>query len=83
MLRKAGFVDVKEHYFKLPINTWPKNRQLKEIGKYQALHYTEGLEGICIGLFTRVLGWQPSELQVLLAKVRAEIKDKSIHLYQP
>lgn len=83
LLRNAGFVDVKEHYFKLPINTWPKNKHLKEIGKYQALHYIEGLEGICIGLFTRVLGWTQAELQVLLAKVRSEIKDKSIHVYQP
>ena len=82
-MRKTGFVDVKEYFFKVPVNTWPKNKQLKEIGKYQALHYTEGLEGICIGLFTRVLGWTHSEFQVLLARVRAEIKDRTIHAYQP
>lgn len=78
----VGFVDVKEYLFKIPINTWAKNRQLKEVGKYQLLNYHEGYEGIGIGLFTRSLNWQPSEFQVLLARLRVELKDKSIHAYQ-
>ena len=80
---EAGFVDIKEQLFKIPGNTWPKNRQLKEVGKYQLINYTEGCEGLCIGLFTRVLGWQPSEVQVLLARLRVELRDRSIHAYQP
>ncbi|MCJ1232962.1 hypothetical protein MMC14_000916 [Varicellaria rhodocarpa] len=82
-LEEAGFVDVKEYCFKIPVNTWPKNKQLKEVGKYQLINYTEGCEGLCIGLFTRVLQWQPSEVQVLLARLRAELKDRTIHAYQP
>lgn len=82
-IEDAGFVDVKEHFFKIPVNTWPKNKQLKEVGKYQLINYTEGYEGIGIGLFTRMLGWQPAEFQVLLARLRQELKDRSIHAYQP
>ena len=82
-LEEAGFVDVKEYCFKIPVNTWPKNKQLKEVGKYQLINYTEGCEGLCIGLFTRVLHWQPSEVQVLLARLRSELKDRTIHAYQP
>ena len=82
-LEGEGFVDVKEYPFKVPINTWPKDKRLKEIGKYQLINYTEGCEGICIGLLTRVLQWQPAEVQVLLARLRVELKDRSIHAYQP
>ncbi|MCJ1393219.1 hypothetical protein MMC18_006091 [Xylographa bjoerkii] len=81
-LEAAGFVDVREYLFKIPVNTWPKNKQLKEVGKYQLLNYTEGYEAIGIGLFTRSLNWQPAEFQVLLARLRQEIKDRTIHTYQ-
>ena len=79
---EAGFVDVEQYFFKIPFNTWPKKKQLKEVGKYQLINYTEGCEGVCIGLFTRVLHWQPAEVQVLLAKLRSEFRDRSIHAYQ-
>ena len=81
-LDAAGFVDVKEYYFKIPINNWPKDKALKEIGKYQCVNYCEGLEGITVALFTRVLEWQQSEIQVFLAKIRAEMRDRNIHAYQ-
>ena len=81
-LEEEGFVDVKEYPFKIPVNTWPKDKRLKEIGKYQLMNYTEGCEAICIGLFTRVLEWQPAEIQVLLARLRAEFKDRTLHVYQ-
>jgi hypothetical protein len=32
-------------------------------------------------LFTRVLGWTELEMEMLLAKVRNELKDRSLHLY--
>ncbi|MCJ1300074.1 hypothetical protein MMC08_002868 [Hypocenomyce scalaris] len=81
-LEEAGFVDITEKNFKRPMNAWPKDKKLKEVGKFQLLNYTEGLEGLSLGLFTRGLQWQPAEVQVLVAKVRAELKDKSIHSYQ-
>ena len=70
------------YFFKIPTNSWPKNKELKEVGKYQLINYTEGYEGIGIGLFTRVLGWNAAEVQVLIAKLRGELKDRSIHAYQ-
>jgi hypothetical protein len=33
-------------------------------------------------LYTRALGWRPDEFQVFLAKVRNELKDRTIHAYQ-
>ena len=81
-LEDAGFVDVKEYLFKIPCNSWPKDTRLKEVGKYQCLNYTEGYEGICIGLLTRVHGWTYPEFSVFMAKVRKELTNKSVHTYQ-
>jgi SAM-dependent methyltransferase len=40
-----------------------------------------GLEAVTVGLFTRVLGWTKVETDVLMAKVRNELKDTKIHSY--
>ena len=81
-MEEAGFVDIQEYFLKRPINTWPKNKQLKEIGRAQLMNYSEGIEGLTIGLFTRALGWTAAEVQVLIAKLRPELKDRNIHSYQ-
>ena len=39
----------------------------------------EGLEGFSLVLFTRILGWSPEEVQVMLSKVRKDLEDRSIH----
>ncbi|KAL8811600.1 MAG: hypothetical protein Q9200_001659, partial [Gallowayella weberi] len=79
---KAGFVDIRQVVFKSPQNPWPKNRVLKEAGKFQLLAHTLGLEGVSLGLLTRGLGWKAEEVRVLMAKMRPELKDRGIHAYQ-
>jgi hypothetical protein len=41
----------------------------------------EGLQGISLALFTRVLGWTAEELEVFLVDVRKQFKNKSVHGY--
>lgn len=79
---KAGFTDVRQVIFKCPTNPWPKNKILKEAGKFQLLAHTEGLEGVSMGLLTRGLAWKAEEVKVLMAKIRPELKDRGIHSYQ-
>jgi hypothetical protein len=56
---------------------------LKEIGKYQAVQELQVIDSYTPALFSRVLGWSPPEIQVLMAKVKSELRDPSIHLYLP
>jgi hypothetical protein len=42
---------------------------------------SQGAEGFSLRLFINVLGWSYEEVQVLLAKVRRDFKDRSIHAY--
>jgi len=45
----------------------------REIGAWNFVCLEEGLEAVCIRLFTSVLGWSNEEVQVFLAGVRAEL----------
>lgn len=56
---KAGFVDLKQVFLKSPTNPWPKDKRLKEVGKFQMLGHIEGLEGVSLGLLYRVFDWKP------------------------
>jgi hypothetical protein len=51
----AGFVDVVERRFKVPIGPWAKDPHLKELGRYNRLHWEEGIEGWAMMLLTKVL----------------------------
>ena len=79
---KAGFVDVKRVYLKYPTNPWPKDPKLKDVGKFQLVAHLEGLESVSVGLLTRVEAWKLEEVRVLMAKIRPELKDRSIDSYQ-
>ncbi len=39
----------------------------------------EGLEAFTLRLFTKVLGWDVQEVQVLLAMVRKDLKNRRVH----
>ena len=80
---EAGFIDVQETMFKWPINTWAKDKALKEIGRWNYINMMEGMEGFTVRLFTKALGQTFEEVQVLLAGMRKDCADRSIHSYWP
>ncbi|PGH07447.1 hypothetical protein GX51_01748 [Blastomyces parvus] len=82
-MEKAGFVDVTEVKLKMPLGPWPKDKMLKEVGKFYYLECLQGLDGWALAFLTRVMGWDVTEVQVLLAKFREAMGDRSIHSYVP
>lgn len=82
-LEKVGFTEVAVQEFKLPIGPWPKQKRLRDAGLLQLSAMLEGLEGLSLRLLKFYDGWTLDELKVLLAKVRAEIKDPGCHTYWP
>jgi len=82
LMEEAGFVGIEERVFKRPSNAWPKDKALKEIGRFTQANMIEGIEGFTMAPFTRALGWKKEEIDILLAKCKAEWKDKSIHAHQ-
>ncbi|EGC49865.1 conserved hypothetical protein [Histoplasma capsulatum var. duboisii H88] len=82
-MEKAGFVDVTETRLKMPLGSWPKDKALKEVGRFYYLECLQGMDGWALALLTRVMGWDMAEVQVLLAKFREAMADRSIHCYVP
>ena len=80
-LRQAGFVNIEEKSFKVPIGTWPKNKTLRLIGLYLRTVLIEGLQAISLGPLTRGLKWTKEEVEVLLVDVRKCLMDSSQHTY--
>lgn len=84
-IEKAGFVDVHEKLYKIPLGPWAKDRLLKEAGQLQNAHWNAALEGWAMWLLTHFgepKPWTKEEVQVYLAKVRAELRDPHIHSYE-
>ncbi|OBT69709.1 hypothetical protein VE03_00812 [Pseudogymnoascus sp. 23342-1-I1] len=79
MMISAGFEDVVEEVFDLPIGDWMSDRRMKEVGAFQRYQMVEGLHGIAFGALTRVAGWTPTRVQVFLAGVRKEMGDRGVH----
>ncbi|KEZ44052.1 hypothetical protein SAPIO_CDS3791 [Scedosporium apiospermum] len=81
LIREAGFVNVHEWRLKIPIGTWPKDKELKQWGAWNRLFLLQGLEGFSIKGLTDALGWSYEQAQLYLAELRKEVTDDGIHSY--
>lgn len=78
-----GFSNVSIKQYKMPIGPWPKDKRLKDAGKFGLVAITEGMQGLSSKVFTKGLGWSVEELEALLMDVRAEFYRPAIHSYWP
>ncbi|KAF9871598.1 hypothetical protein CkaCkLH20_11009 [Colletotrichum karsti] len=83
MMRDAGFVNVTERVFHVPIGTWPRNRVLKTVGMYWRTILLDGLQAIALGPFTRGLHWSVEQTELFLVDVRKAYHDNSVLMYMP
>jgi len=80
-LQDAGFEDVKLADEIVPIGPWPRNRRLKEIGRYFLSNMLEGgVENYTLMLFTKA-GWNETSVRAMLGGVRRELLDPGIHAF--
>jgi ubiquinone/menaquinone biosynthesis C-methylase UbiE len=82
-IRRAGFVDVTVVDFKWPMNGWPTDKKLKNIGRWNQLRLMDGVEGFMLRLLTQVGGWSVARAQLHLAQMRKELKSYKTHAYLP
>ena len=82
-MREAGFVDVVEHINKVPMNKWPKDPRMKQLGAWNEANWLGGLAGFTYAPFgPGGLGWSKTEIEVFLVDVRKSIRNRRIHAYQ-
>ncbi|RAO73172.1 uncharacterized protein BHQ10_009184 [Talaromyces amestolkiae] len=77
----AGFVDVVERRFKVPIGPWARDPHLKELGRYNRLYWKEGIQGWTMMLLTKILKWKREEVEIYLMEVRQALRNPSYHAY--
>ncbi|KZF23408.1 S-adenosyl-L-methionine-dependent methyltransferase [Xylona heveae TC161] len=82
-MEKEGFEDVKEVIYRMPTSPWPKDKRLKKIGGFEKLNLLEGAQGFLVRGFTGVLGRTREELELLLARLREELRTPKFHSYVP
>ena len=80
-MHEAGFVNITEKQIAIPINSWPKDEKLKEIGRWQHVNLLHGLQGFTVKLFVQFLQKSEEEVEKFLDQVRKDLGDKKIHAY--
>ncbi|KAI9835358.1 MAG: hypothetical protein M1837_003805 [Sclerophora amabilis] len=81
MLERAGFVDIQEEIIQAPLNSWPADPHLRDVGRWYNLGTTEGLEAYSLAPFTRVFKWPLSEVHRIIKDVKRDMNSKRIHAY--
>lgn len=81
MVRDAGFTNINREILKLPMGPWARDKRLKTIGFCHREQFLQGVAGIGMGLFTRILHWSREQVEVYLALVRRDIGNPKIHGY--
>ncbi|KAF6798902.1 SAM-dependent methyltransferase [Colletotrichum sojae] len=77
-LGAAGFSDVVEKKFPVPVGGWASEPLLKEAGLGCLTFLDQSLEGFGMFLLKEVLGWEVSEVLVSTAEFRKAIRDSKL-----
>lgn len=79
----AGFINVSEVHFKVPVGVWPKEAKLKTIGLYNRSMVYDALQGVSLKPFRHGLKWSTEEIELFLVGVRKDLMDSTQHVYLP
>ncbi|KAK1585428.1 methyltransferase domain-containing protein [Colletotrichum navitas] len=74
-LREAGFVDIVELKWTIPIGAWPAKPDMKQLGICNLEYIEQALEGFGLFLLKEALGFSYEEVQVTLAEMRSALRN--------
>ena len=78
LMEDVGFVDVVERKFKWPLNTWPKDPKLKELGMWVREDMMEILPAVK-KVFVVGLGWTIEDADSFVEKAKVDLMDRRVH----
>jgi hypothetical protein len=55
LIEEAGFVDVVETKYKVPVGGWMEDKKWKEVGRWNLFYLQEGLEGMALFILKNIL----------------------------
>ncbi|KAF4460802.1 UMTA [Fusarium albosuccineum] len=74
--REAGFTSVVPKTFEIPYGSWPRDKKLKDLGRYINFYMDMSLAGFATYPMSQILGWSLDEITVLVAQMRSAINDQ-------
>ncbi|OBT41953.1 hypothetical protein VE00_07487 [Pseudogymnoascus sp. WSF 3629] len=77
----AGFIDVRDDVYKVPLGRWPRDPRLKEMGLYFQTQSVDAVEPVSMALFTRALNMSPEQAQLMIVGPRQGMRNPDYHLY--
>ncbi|RMJ13178.1 hypothetical protein CDV36_007189 [Fusarium kuroshium] len=80
-MEEAGFVNIEERNFKVPIGGWPHDPKQKEIGRYAQATLEQDIEGYVLFMANTVEGWSKEEVEVYIRLLRRELHSGKMHPY--
>lgn len=84
-MEEEGFVDVRCEHFVWPLNEWPQDKHLQELGKYFGAFLQRGFTALSMQPFVKGLGWTRTAVEAFLGYVRREnhssAKHRDIHAF--
>lgn len=81
LIEEAGFVDMVEKTYKMPVGRWSADKKLKDLGQWNLLYLLTGLDGMQLWILKAVLRWEYTEIQALSGKMRSALRNKDNHGY--
>ncbi|KAH6664811.1 S-adenosyl-L-methionine-dependent methyltransferase [Plectosphaerella plurivora] len=79
-MEAAGFVDIHEADYKLPIGPWARGTVHREAGRFFQAAVLQDVEGT-LTFIANVLGWSEREIAGFGAHYRSEVTDTGVHAY--
>lgn len=78
LLEGAGFEDVQQKYYQVPVGGWSSDPVYRKIGLYNLAFMEQSLEGFALFLLREIMGWQFERVQLFLMEMRSEIRNTTI-----
>jgi metalloendopeptidase OMA1, mitochondrial len=79
---EAGFINVREEIYTLPINGWPSCPTWKMLGRFWCRITLDSLPAFTYRSFHAAFGWNQMETEMYLINVKKAIKNQNTHAYQ-
>lgn len=80
-MHQAGYVDIRVQIKQMPLNPWPRDPFLKQLGRDWEMQCLAGLSGWTYKLYGGALGWTREQIEVFLVDVRKAYRDRHVHAY--
>lgn len=80
-IESAGFVNVHEMRYKVPVGVWTRNQMFKEAGFHNQEQLIKGVEGYMIYPFTQFGHWSVNDTRKFIEECKKELAKDEIHKY--